>query len=1648
MNKKLFKKIITAVLTAALLFTSNGVASLNASAAEKVLVEGVYANFLKATMSIGTSRQIKAYVQPEDATRQDFTYKSSAPKVADVSDEGLITALTPGKATITVKALDGSRQTETIDITVLNDLLITGDFVDSDNEVIVLDKTYGNLTIDSSVGDADIYFGGIIVRNKLIMDSGDYSVALYDSVINELVIEDVQGEIESFAVKEDEDKAPGLQVGENTEISMIRARVSASIRQEDGSEIEGIEFTQDTEGKITIYLDNYSGGLILDASLGDIEIISTGCNLDSVTVNGNDNAGNVLLSNGGDSEMNNLMLTGAAKVNLAIPTTEVTIDKKAKGASFIASEGIGSLNNEGSGTTLTVSKTGSIDNLDANGEKAKIEVVSGGYVGTANLNGAGNLLTGTGDVAEAYVNANNVSVDTVNTLVTVGKVEGTKVQGNDAAGESSVETTPPVGGGGFGGDSGETEPEKPIAVGDIIVKNSFDNGMNDLRSVQGGSTIRVIDSGEPERGYVAYVSDKAADWAGAGIDLGKYVKKHITIAVSAKIKAEDTGNINITVKKNGNGFAGAGSVSNVPANTWTDVSGTFELDNTINEAVIYFEAIGNYFVDDFEITVASIGEPIPVTGVTLSESAITIGKGATEALTANVQPSNADEKGIVWSSANNSIALVSNGVVQGVGAGTTTITAKTVDGNFTASCTVTVKATSMSMNRVTYSFMGVDETLQLSAIITGIDDTTMIWESSDSNVATVDENGLVTAKTDGLATITAEAADGSIMSCFVSVYTGTTEELFVADFEDGGTANLVKIYGSGNMKNDVVAGYTSEKALYFYDRSDAAHGPRVELLKLGNANVEKYEKSPQLIHVSAWVLYTDPTDGVTQEFMIQKRSGWSTIVTKTINLGEWTYVSGTFDINDPDNVGLIDFKLSSSANTSFYIDNIIFAGVIDEAKEVTGVTIDKSTLSLAKGKSDKLTLTVSPFTTDHSVEWKSSDDTIASVTTDGTVTAIEVGGPVTITATVTDNLNSKTFTVTSEVTVTEPPTEPEPYFAEFKLSDAPATFTLVQGTNSWDPANTTGDKAFYLNGDNFKTRAAASGITDPLLLDKFTSWEGVYEVVKGYEYTVTLTGGKSMGAGTNLKAEIIVQNNKTVGGYNGSWQTVSHDLGVEEASTDSPVTITGQFILEGKEWNTEEVGVDVEALKISVRIAGIDESTTVTGTFDVKVLPNAGTVAPVEVTGITLDQTELLLPKNDYEKLTATVSPKGYTTANIVTWSSSAEDVATVDTTGKVTAIADTGTATITASIVDDVLGKTFTATCEVTATEEALVKAADILFDFEDSTPEMSSIGLSQEVINAVDMAAAVSVDFATPSDKMLKVVNAAYNSIPVLNITLPEGKTLADYNKLEVKYYGVASTDSGYKPAFLLVGDTISFTGTKLSIAPEFMAEVGNGFAGKGAWRTLSIDLDATKAAAVTGSAIQIGLGMSAPNNSTFILDDISLVGVSGSAIVANFEDSINPVVGFAGEKEVATSIITNADFASMILGGTEGKVLELTNTNYNQAVKLKVNLVEGTKIADYTKLSFRLYMPKTLTEGDTEGFTYKDFTINLGETVSATSDVFKFATSGQQGSWITVEKELTAEMIAEVGDALTFEIALGCSTPSPSSYYIDDVKLTAKE
>ena len=98
-----------------------------------------------------------------------------------------------------------------------------------------------------------------------------------------------------------------------------------------------------------------------------------------------------------------------------------------------------------------------------------------------------------------------------------------------------------------------------------------------------------------------------------------------------------------------------------------------------------------------DITVISSG--VSVTGVTLNESALSLEENETSTLVATVLPANADDKSVTWTSSDTSVATVSSaGVVSALKAGTATITVRTTDGGFTASCTVTVTAPVVQTN--------------------------------------------------------------------------------------------------------------------------------------------------------------------------------------------------------------------------------------------------------------------------------------------------------------------------------------------------------------------------------------------------------------------------------------------------------------------------------------------------------------------------------------------------------------------------------------------------------------------------------------------------------------------------------------------------------------------------------------------------------------------------------------------------------------------------------------------------------------------------------------------------------------------------------------------------------------------------------------
>ncbi len=166
------------------------------------------------------------------------------------------------------------------------------------------------------------------------------------------------------------------------------------------------------------------------------------------------------------------------------------------------------------------------------------------------------------------------------------------------------------------------------------------------------------------------------------------------------------------------------------------------------------------------------GKEIQPSSVSLNKSSMSLTENSSEGLVATVSPSNATNKSVSWSSDNKSVAVVnSSGVVTSNGPGQATITVKTVNGK-TASCQVTVTPTiiSISLNK---SSMTLTEGDYEQLVATVSPSGQVFWESSNELVATVDVHGVVSAKSPGKTTITAQTIEGRSATCAVTVKSKT-----------------------------------------------------------------------------------------------------------------------------------------------------------------------------------------------------------------------------------------------------------------------------------------------------------------------------------------------------------------------------------------------------------------------------------------------------------------------------------------------------------------------------------------------------------------------------------------------------------------------------------------------------------------------------------------------------------------------------------------------------------------------------------------------------------------------------------------------------------------------------------------------------------
>lgn len=200
-----------------------------------------------------------------------------------------------------------------------------------------------------------------------------------------------------------------------------------------------------------------------------------------------------------------------------------------------------------------------------------------------------------------------------------------------------------------------------------------------------------------------------------------------------------------------------------------------------------------------------------VSGVALDKTELGMSVGDIEPLIAVVSPSSAVDKTVSWSSDNEAVATVVEGVVSAVGLGTANIIVETTDGGFTDTCFVTVykKVTGVSLDSSEMNInAGDSQTLQATVLPEDADNKAVSWSSGNTSVAIV-ENGVVTGVAAGEATVRATTQDGGFYDeCAVfvtatniesNVYTVNQAQGYLLGVKEGTSVAQLE----GMLNNDV-----------------------------------------------------------------------------------------------------------------------------------------------------------------------------------------------------------------------------------------------------------------------------------------------------------------------------------------------------------------------------------------------------------------------------------------------------------------------------------------------------------------------------------------------------------------------------------------------------------------------------------------------------------------------------------------------------------------------------------------------------------------------------------------------------------------------------------------------------------------------------
>ncbi len=447
-------------------------------------------------------------------------------------------------------------------------------------------------------------------------------------------------------------------------------------------------------------------------------------------------------------------------------------------------------------------------------------------------------------------------------------------------------------------------------------------------------------------------------------------------------------------------------------------NGTESLTLDLTASTTYYINIGYYHMSENrpegEFILNLQRNATAVTGVTLTPASANLTVGETQQLTASVQPSNASNTDVNWSTSNSSIVTVDNsGLITAVSPGNATVTVTTADGGFTATCNITVEPNVINVTGVSINpsatGVTVGQTQQLNAIIQpgNATNTDVTWSSNNITIATVSSTGLVTGVAPGSAVITVTTVDGGhTATCDITVQSNTVNVTGVnitpgsISIEAGQTAQLTANIQPGNATNTGVS-WASNNA----DVATVNSNGLVSALSAGSA-VITVTTNDGGFNATCSVEVTTATIAVTG---VKLTPGSAQLdVGQTLQLTPHIQPSNASNQN-------VNYSTSNDAIATVSSDGLVSAispgnavitvttvegeftatchvQVKSANVAVTGVTISPTTVELRPGETVLLTANIQPEgATNQDVSWSTNNASVATVDDNGLVTTITNG---------------------------------------------------------------------------------------------------------------------------------------------------------------------------------------------------------------------------------------------------------------------------------------------------------------------------------------------------------------------------------------------------------------------------------------------------------------------------------------------------------------------------------------------------------------------------------------------------------------------------------------------------------------------------------